>query len=120
MSDPEPMMPPPERPSLLRNLWYASIGLASFAGEQTGRIAGALVRKGREAEPVFRERSRKAAEEIDRSLAELREQMRGMAERIGRAFPNRAEVDSLRREVEELKARIEELSRQAGSPPPSA
>jgi poly(hydroxyalkanoate) granule-associated protein len=122
---------PPEQPSLLRNLWYASVGLASIAGEQAGRLAGALVRKGREAEPGVREHSRRAAEEINQALAELREQVKTVAEKVSRAaanaesavdakiaakirqmgFSSKDEMEALKQKLEELNARLEELTR---------
>lgn len=122
---------PPEQPTLLRNLWYASVGLAAVTGEQAGRIAGILVRKGREAEPGMREQSRRAAEEINQALAELREQVKIVADKVSRAaasaesavdakiaarirqmgFSSKEEVEALKQKLAELNARLEELTR---------
>jgi poly(hydroxyalkanoate) granule-associated protein len=132
-----PPEPEEERPNFFRNLWYASVGLAAVAGESAGRIAGLLVKKGREAEPGVREQSRQAAEELRQAMADLREQIRIVGERVSRAatnaesavdakiasklrnmgFSEKEEVEELKRKLEELKAQLEELRGRAAPPP---
>ncbi len=108
-----------ERPSFLRNLWYASVGAAVLTAEQAGRVAGLLVRKGREYEPSVREHTRRMADDLDDAITELRAQLVTVSEKVSRTFSRQQEIDELKRRIDELTAQLEELRRGSAAPPPA-
>ncbi|MGE5646851.1 MAG: hypothetical protein ACM336_13775 [Acidobacteriota bacterium] len=89
----------------LRGVWYASLGLAAVIGEETGRIVGTLVKKGREIEPSVLETGRKAGQGVSDAGARLK----GLADKVG--FPTRQEIDELKAKIDALSAKLEEATR---------
>lgn len=118
--------------NLLRNVWWAGLGLVVLAGEQGNKLVRTAVEKGRAAEPGVRQELRKVNEAAG-------ERLRGIGRSVGRgagklealvderisktisalADPLREELERLSRRIEDLAGKVEELKRQrAGSAEP--
>ena len=113
---------------LAEDVWYAGLGLVAVVGEQTGRLVGSLVRKGREVEPSVLERSRKARHEVSEAVDDVSVRLKDLAAKVGRGaevadeklataienlgFPTRQQVDELREKVESLSAKLEAMRRE--------
>ncbi len=113
----------------LRGVWWASLGLAAVAGEQTGRAVNALIEKGKEIEPTVKERGRKVSENVSEAADNFGEKLKTFATKVGKTagqaevaidervtaalgrlgVPNRDEVRELREKLDALTARLEEL-----------
>ncbi|MGD0200940.1 MAG: phasin family protein [Bryobacteraceae bacterium] len=137
-SQPKPQPgPAEERPTVLHDLWLASLGVAAVTAEQAGRLLGTLVRKGREVEPRMAEHGRHAANDARKLVADMAAELQDLREKIGRAaasaeaaidekisarvrqmgLTRRQEIEQLKAKIEELTARMEELSKKSGQPP---
>lgn len=118
--------------NLLRNVWWAGLGLVVLAGEQGNKLVKAAVEKGRAAEPGVRGELRKLNEAAG-------ERLRGIGRSVGRgagkleaivderisktisalAAPLQEELRGLSRRIEELAEKVDELRRpRAGAPEP--
>ncbi len=118
----------------LRHVWWAGLGLAAVAGEQTGRVLNALVEKGREVEPTVVEQSKRAGHEVSEAVDDVGDRLRQFMDKIGRGagaaeaafderaaaaldrmgFPKREDLDALSSKIDALTARLEELQRKQG------
>ena len=113
---------------LAEDVWYAGLGLAAVVGEQTGRLVGALVRKGRQVEPSVLDRGRKARHGVSEAVDDVSVRLKDLAAKVGRGaevadekmataienlgFPTRQQVDELRAKVESLSAKLDAMRRE--------
>jgi poly(hydroxyalkanoate) granule-associated protein len=118
----------------LRHVWWAGLGLAAVAGEQTGRVLNALVEKGREVEPTVVEQGKKAGHEVSEAVGDAGERLKKLVEKLGRSagaaeaafderaaaaldrmgFPKKEDLDALSAKIDALTARLEEMQRNRG------
>lgn len=111
--------------NLLRNVWWAGLGLVVLAGEQGGKLVKTAVEKGRATEPAVREELRKANEAAGARLKQFSESVgRGAGrleklvdERISKTLssitaPLEEQLAVLNRRMEELGAKLDELRSQ--------
>jgi poly(hydroxyalkanoate) granule-associated protein len=118
----------------LRHVWWAGLGLAAVAGEQTGRVFNALVEKGKELEPTVVEQSRKASHEVTETASEVGDKLKELMQKLGRSagaaetaideraaaaldrmgFPRKEDLDALSAKIDALTARLEEIQKQRG------
>jgi poly(hydroxyalkanoate) granule-associated protein len=118
--------------NLLRNVWWAGLGLVVLAGEQGHKLVKTAVEKGRAAEPgvrgEFRKMNQAAGERLrgfGRSLGRGAERLEALVdERISKtvsalAAPLEEELKTISRRMEELAGKVDELRRErAGAPEP--
>lgn len=128
----QPRVPDP-LVSLLRNVWWAGLGLVVLAGEHGNKLVKAAVEKGRAAEPglrgelhKFNEAAGERLRGIGRSVGRGAGKLEAMVdERISKtisalAAPLQEELRALSRRMEELAQKVDELRRpRAGEPEPS-
>ncbi len=118
----------------LRHVWWAGLGLAAVAGEQTGRVFDALVEKGRELEPTVVEQGKKAGHEVSEAVGDVGDKFRSFMDKLGRSagaaeaafderaaaaldrmgFPKKEDLDALTAKIDALTARLEEMQRNRG------
>ena len=118
----------------LRHVWWAGLGLAAVAGEQTGRVFDALVEKGRELEPTVVEQGKKAGHEVSEAVGDVGDKFRSFMDKLGRSagaaeavfderaaaaldrmgFPKKEDLDELTAKIDALTARLEEMQRNRG------
>ena len=117
----------------LRHVWWAGLGLAAVAGEQTGRVIDALVERGKQVEPTVIEQGKKAGQEVSEAVNDVGEKLKAFIDRVGRSagaaeaalderataalerlgFPKKADLDALAAKIDALTARLEELQKRA-------
>ncbi len=118
----------------LRHVWWAGLGLAAVAGEQTGRVFDALVEKGRELEPTVVEQGKKAGHEVSEAVGDVGDKFKSFMDKLGRragaaeaafderaaaaldrmGFPKKGDLDALSAKIDALTARLEEMQRNRG------
>ncbi|MGE5569714.1 MAG: phasin family protein [Rhodospirillales bacterium] len=116
---------------VLRHVWWAGLGLAAVAGEQTGRVFDALVERGKQVEPTVVEQGKKAGQEVSEKVNDVGEKLKAFLDRVGRSagaaeaaideraaaalermgFPKKADLDALTAKIDALTARLEEMQR---------
>jgi hypothetical protein len=102
--------------SAVQQTWWLGLGLLATLGEQTARVAGALVEKGREMEPFVMKPVRRVASEVSEATESARSRLRRVAGDLGdvrvpaalrgAARPTKEEFEKLVDEVKELRARL--------------
>ena len=100
----------------IRQAWWLGLGLLATAGEQTARVAEALVEKGREVEPAVLKPVRSVASGVSDVTGSAGARLRRIAADLrdvdvpaalrGAARPTREEFQKLVDEVKELRARL--------------
>ncbi|HEX7087958.1 MAG TPA: hypothetical protein VF198_16480 [Vicinamibacterales bacterium] len=105
--------PESSSPGVLQQAWWLTLGLLTTVGEETPRIAEALIEKGRGIDPKVAEPVRRAASEFSSAARSAGERMKraasGFAERrrgSRAATPTAEEFERLKEEVRELRARV--------------
>jgi poly(hydroxyalkanoate) granule-associated protein len=115
--------------NLLRNVWWAGLGLVVLAGEQGGKLVKTAVERGRTAEPGVREELKKVNDAAGARLKGIGESVSRRAgkienlvdERISKTIsaltvPLEEELKALGRRMEELADKMEQLRQQRSGP----
>jgi polyhydroxyalkanoate synthesis regulator phasin len=107
----------------IQQSWWLGLGLLATVGEQTARVADALVQKGREVEPAVLRPVKRAASSVSEATEGASAQLRRIAGDVGNvripavlrgaARPTREEFDKLVEEIKDLRARLEEKIQKA-------
>jgi polyhydroxyalkanoate synthesis regulator phasin len=102
--------------SAIQQTWWLGLGLLATLGEQTARVAVALVEKGREMEPFVLKPVRRVASEVSEATEGASVRLRRIAGDLGdvrvpaalrgAARPTKEEFEKLVDEVKELRARL--------------
>jgi len=115
----------------LRHVWWAGLGLAAVAGEQTGRVFDALVERGKQVEPSVVEQGKKAGQEVSEAVNDVGEKLKAFIDKVGRSagaaeaamderaaaalerlgFPKKEDLDALTAKIDALTARLEEMQK---------
>lgn len=126
-------------PGMIRQVWWASLGVFAVAAEQTERLLDILVQKGQELEPSLKEGFKKAGKEISEATGAVGTQLKGLGQKISKTpekaegliggieekvsaalermgVPKKDEIQSLSRKVDELSAKIDELLAKVSKP----
>lgn len=119
----------------MRQVWWATLGLAAVAGQGSGRVFSELVRRGKEVEPSVGEGFEKAGKGVSDAVGSMGTHFKGFGEKFGKAsgkmesfvdervsatlqrmgVASRADVESLSEKVDELGDKIEELRGKLGT-----
>jgi polyhydroxyalkanoate synthesis regulator phasin len=107
----------------IQQTWWLGLGLLATVGEQTSRVADALVQRGREVEPAVLKPVKRAASGVSEATESAGSRLRRMAGDLGdaripsvlrgAARPTREEFDKLVEEMKELRARLEDKIQKA-------
>jgi hypothetical protein len=99
----------------VQRAWWLALGVLATVGQQTTRLAGALVEKGSEVEPSVLEPVRRAAARVCDATEGAGTRLRGVVGKIGDldvpglrrvAGPTKEEFERLVDEVKDLRARL--------------
>jgi polyhydroxyalkanoate synthesis regulator phasin len=97
--------------SVIRNIMYLGVGMATVTREKIEQAVDDLVKRG---EVASADRA-KAIDELQQraqaAAAEIRKVVDDRIESVGKRFRWSEEIDGLRSEVEHLKAKVDELEK---------